>query len=81
MLFRSLATDNINLKLQYQLHTSYYEQSQLMILGYANILTFGGTITINQCNQLDIAFSEDIKVDTSPDASLIINWRSYTSDC
>ena len=76
-----LTTDNINLKLQYQLHTSYYDQSQLKILGYANILTFGGTITIDQCNQLDLAFSEDIKVDASPDASLIINWRSFTSDC
>jgi len=76
-----LVTDNINLKLQLHGHTSYYDQSQLRILGYTNILTFGGTITINQCNQLDIAMSEDIKLDSSPDASLLINWRSYTSNC
>ena len=76
-----MVSDKINLKLQYQLHSSYYEQSQLKILGDAHILTFGGTITINQCNQLDIAVSEDIKLDSSPDASLLINWRSYTSNC
>ena len=74
-------SDNINLKLQFQGHTSYYDQSQLTILGDTYFLTFGGTITINQCNQLDIAMSEDIKVEASPDASLVISWRSYTSHC
>ncbi len=74
-------SDNINLKLQLQGHTSYYDNSQLTILGDTYFLTFGGTISINQCNQLDIAMSEDIKVDASPDASLIISWRSYTSQC
>ncbi|NOQ87476.1 MAG: hypothetical protein GQ550_01000, partial [Gammaproteobacteria bacterium] len=68
-------------KLQFQGHTSYYDQSQLTILGDTYFLTFGGTITINQCNQLDIAMSEDIKVNASPDASLVISWRSYTSHC
>ena len=76
-----LVTENINLKLQLQAHSSYYDQSQLMILGDTYFLTFGGSITINQCNQLDLAFSEDIKVDASPDASLIISWRSFTSGC
>ncbi len=75
-----LAADNINLKLQLQGHTSYYDQSQLMILGNTYFLTFGGTITINQCNQLDIAVSEDIKVSASPDASLLISWR-HASHC
>ena len=74
-------TDNINLKLQLQGHTSYYDQSQLTILGNTYLLTFGGTITLNQCNQLDIAASEDIKVNASPDASFLISWRSYTSGC
>jgi len=76
-----LVTDSINLKVQLQGHTSYYEQSQLRILGNTYLLTFGGSININQCNQLDLAFSEDIKVDASPDASLLISWRSYTSGC
>jgi len=76
-----LATENINLKVQLQGHTSYYQQSQLRILGDTYLLTFGGSIKINQCNQLDLAFTEDIKVDASPDASLLISWRSYTSGC
>lgn len=76
-----LVSDNINLKLQLQGHTSYYEKSRLNILGSTYLLTFGGSININQCNQLDIAFTEDIKVDASPDASLLISWRSFTSGC
>ena len=76
-----LVTDAINIKLQLQAHTSYYEQSRLSILGDSYFLTFGGTITINRCNQIDLAFSEDIKVNASPDASMIISWRGFTSGC
>jgi len=76
-----LMTDTINLKVQLQGHTSYYEKSRLKMLGDTYFLTFGGSIKINSCNQLDIAMSEDIKVNSSPDISLLINWRSYTSQC
>ncbi len=74
-------SESIKLKVQLQGHTSYYEKSQLNILRDTYLLSFGGSIKINQCNQLDIAFTEDIKVEASPDASLLISWRSYTSGC
>jgi len=74
-----LVTDNINLKLQLQGHSSYYEQSQLAILGNTYFLTFGGTLTLNQCNQLDFALSEDIKVEASPDASFISSLSAKSS--
>ena len=74
-------TDMINIKLQLQAHTSYYEQSQLLILGDTYFLTFGAAINISPCQQLDFAFSEDIKVGASPDASLLISWRSYATHC
>lgn len=76
-----LLTDAINLKLQLQGHTSYYEQSQLKILGNTYFLTFGGSIKINRCQQLDIAMSEDLKVEASPDVSLLITWRSNSLGC
>ena len=76
-----VVNEDIDLKLQLQGHSSYYDQSRLKILGDTYFLTFGGSIKINQCNQLDIAMSEDIKVDASPDASLIISWRNFTSHC
>lgn len=76
-----LLTDDINIKVQLQGHTSYYDQSSLKILGDAYFLIFGAAIKINQCQQLDFAISEDIKIDASPDASLIINWRSYSPHC
>lgn len=76
-----LVTENINLKMQLQAHTSYYDQSRLLILGDTYFLTFGGTISITECDQIDMAFTEDIKVDASPDASLIISWRHFTSAC
>jgi len=73
-----LATEYLDLKIQLQGHTSYYEDSQLRAIGSTYLATFGASIRINQCNQLDIAISEDIKVDASPDASLLINWRNTT---
>lgn len=76
-----LLTDSINLKVQLQGHTSYYDQSQLKILGSTYFLSFGGTIKINRCQQLDIAMNEDVKVDASPDASLLITWRSNSLLC
>jgi hypothetical protein len=76
-----IVTDNVQLKLQLQGHTSYYENSQLEILGDTYFLTFGTTIAISQCQQLDFALNEDIKVDASPDASLLMNWRIYSSGC
>lgn len=76
-----LMTDSINLKVQLQGHSSYYDKSQLDILSDTYLFTFGTSIKINNCQQLDVAVSEDIKVSSSPDISLLINWRSYTSHC
>lgn len=76
-----LTTDSISLKLQLQGHTSYYDKSQLNILGDTLFLSFGGAYNISSCQQLDFAFSEDIKVDASPDASLLISWRSFIGQC
>ncbi len=76
-----LVTDNINIKAQLQGHTSYYDNSQLKILGNSYFLSVGAAIKISQCQQLDIALSEDIKVDASPDASFLISWRSYSAGC
>ncbi len=68
-------SNNINLKVQLQGHTSYYDQSQLKILGDSYFLALGGSIKMNLCNQLDLAMSQDINVGASPDVSLLINWR------
>ena len=70
-------SDSINLKVQLQGHSSYYEDSRLLILGNTYFLSLGGTIKINKRHHLDIAISEDIKVDASPDSSLLINWRYF----
>ena len=76
-----LLVEGFSLKLQLQGHSSYYDESQLTILGDTAFLTFGGTIKINQCQQIDIAMSEDIIVDASPDASLIISWHHFPAAC
>jgi hypothetical protein len=71
-----ILTDSINLKLQLQGHSRYYDNSRLRILGSTHLLTFGGTIKINNCHYLDIAMSEDIKLGASPDASLLLSWQN-----
>jgi hypothetical protein len=68
------AWDPVSLKVQLQAHSSYYRDSNLRILSDAYILNFGGTIYLD-CSTVDIAFSEDIKVDASPDASFLISWH------
>jgi hypothetical protein len=71
-----IVTDSISLKVQLQGHSSYYDDSQLRILGSTHLLTFGGTIKINHCHYFDIAMTEDIKLGASPDASLLLSWRN-----
>lgn len=76
-----LFNEALHFKLQLQGHTSYYPNSRTRILGDTYFLLFGGSININRCQKLDISVSEDIKVDASPDVSLLLNWRHYTSGC
>lgn len=76
-----LVTDTINLKVQLQGHTSYFDNSHLKILGSTYLITFGGTIRINNCDYFDIAMSEDIKTGGSPDAALLFGWRRNLSSC
>ncbi|HHJ34807.1 MAG TPA: DUF3187 family protein, partial [Gammaproteobacteria bacterium] len=76
-----LASEFFDLKVQLQGHTSYYRKTRLRAIGDTYFMTFGTSIKINQCNRLDIAVSEDIKVNASPDVSLLINWRSYSAGC
>ena len=69
----------IALKLQLAGHTGYYENTSLEFLGSALIIVFGGSINTGRCSAIDIGFSEDIDVGASPDASLLISWRSQFS--
>ena len=74
------AVDWLDVKIQLEGHTSYYDDSKLRLLGSTYVTTFGGAIHINQCNTLDIAISEDVKVEASPDVSFLFGWR-YRSGC
>ncbi|MGB5600970.1 MAG: DUF3187 family protein [Gammaproteobacteria bacterium] len=66
----------IALKLQLSSHTGYYKDTALDFLGSSVILMFGGSINVGQCSAIDIGFGEDIDVGASPDASLLISWKS-----
>lgn len=66
----------IALKLQLSGHSGYYQDTSLEFLGSATIIVFGGSINLGRCSALDIGFTEDIDVGASPDASLLISWKS-----
>jgi hypothetical protein len=68
----------VALKLQLAGHSGYYRDTSLDFLDSALIIVFGGTINFGKCSAIDIGFSEDIKAGSSPDASLLISWRSRT---
>ena len=71
-------TDRLALKLQLAGHSGYYRETALDFLGSAVVIVFGGAVNIGRCSALDIGFSEDIRVGTSPDASLLVSWKSRT---
>ncbi len=64
------------LKLQLAGHSGYYKDTSMDLLGSAVIIVFGGAINFGKCSTLDIGFSEDIQAGSSPDASLLISWKS-----
>ncbi|MBT8126426.1 MAG: DUF3187 family protein [Gammaproteobacteria bacterium] len=66
----------IALKLQLTGHSGYYKDTTLDFLGSSWILVFGGSVRIGRCSAIDIGFGEDIDVGASPDASLLISWKS-----
>ncbi len=72
--------DSLDLKVQLEAHSSYYKNSGLRMLGSTYLVTFGSSVHINQCNSMDLAVSEDIKVDASPDVSFLLSWR-YLGGC
>jgi len=75
------AIPELDLQIQLNGHTRMYKDSRLRLLGSTNELIFGGTVHINHCSDLDIAFSEDIKARAAPDISLLISWHSKLGDC
>ena len=69
------------LKLQLAGHSGYYKDTDLVFLGSAVILIFGGSIKTGKCSSIDVGFSEDIKVGASPDIGLLISWKSQFNGC
>ena len=69
------------LKLQLAGHSGYYKNTDLVFLGSAVILVFGGSINTGRCSAIDVGFSEDIKAGASPDIGLLISWKSQFNGC
>lgn len=70
----------VDLRIQLNSHTSFYSNSQLDFLGDAYNMVFGGRVHLDDCSDIDIAFSEDVQVGATPDVSFFLSWKSYT-DC
>lgn len=61
------AAERVTFKLQADGHTAFYSGSSLPELGEAIQLQMGGTIKLPAATLLDLAVSEDVMVDASPD--------------
>lgn len=66
------------LKVQLAGHSGYYRDTSVDFLGSAWVIVFGGAINFGKCSTLDIGFSEDIQPGASPDAALLVSWKSQT---
>lgn len=68
----------LDVKLQFDGHSAYYKDTSLRLLGSSYTATFGGTFHFSKCQNLDIAFTEDFKVEAAPDISLIVRWQALS---
>ncbi len=72
------ALSDLSLKLQIDSHSAGYD-SRLVQLGESVQLVIGGSMRLNDHWLIDLAFSEDLLVNSAPDVSLMLN-LSYLSD-
>jgi hypothetical protein len=70
-----------DLRIQFGGHTQFYSNSRLRPLGDAYNIVFGGTIHVSACSDINIAVSEDIKIEATPDVSFLFSWKSKTGNC
>ena len=66
----------VDLQIQLNGHTGFYKNTNMRLFSSTYELIFGGTVHMGSCSDIDIAFSEDIKVGAAPDISLMVSWRS-----
>lgn len=72
------AWSSIVLKAELRAHTALYRDTELAPLGStAWQLTLGGTWIVGRETMIDVAVSEDIRVDTAPDASFLLSLRTH----
>jgi hypothetical protein len=71
--FQMQPWESILLKLQLDSHSAFY-RSEMEFLGDVLQVTFGGTILLAS-SSIDIAISEDILPQTSPDVTFNISWK------
>lgn len=65
----------VELKLQFDTHTAVFDETELDYLGDAVFMTVGGNVRFNSRWQLDLAVSEDIVTEASPDVVFVIGIR------
>ena len=70
------AHEVFDLRFQLNGHSRFYSDSQLLLLGSAYSMVLGVRIHTSECSDLDLAFSEDIKVGATPDVSFLLSWNS-----
>ena len=64
------------LKTQIDAHTAFYRSELASLSITAAQLQLGGTWSLSPANAIDVAISEDIVVNTSPDVVFNLAWRS-----
>lgn len=68
------ASPVVTLKAQVDAHSDIYK-TDTKLLGHSVILSLGGTVALSPTMDLDLALTEDIDVESAPDASFHMNVR------
>lgn len=64
----------VELKAQVDAHSDIYK-TDTKLLGHSVTLSLGGTVALSATTDLDLAFTEDIAVESAPDISFHMNFR------
>ena len=67
----------LTLKAEIRAHSPFFGQTEIPFLGVSSgLLILGGTWNLTSKTSVDVGISEDVRVDTTPDVSVLINLRS-----
>lgn len=73
--FGRRVSDNLELKLQFDAHSSVYDSGLAQLGGHSIQFTLGGSVVTGKQQFFDLGLTENLTGDTTPDVVFLVSWR------